>query len=56
MMPFLASEFGLLPWHFGGEECLTYSESNCFLEAAKNIADANKKAAQKAKTRGRGRR
>lgn len=56
MLPFLAKEFGLLPWHFGGDHYLTYGEAESFLEAARKIADHHDEQERKAKKMNRGRR
>jgi len=36
-MPFFAKEFGLLPWHFGGDPWLTYDEIKEFVETTEEI-------------------
>lgn len=54
-MPMLSKDFGLLPWHFGGDQTLTWEEAAAFVDAAKELAKARKDANAKAK-RGRRRR
>lgn len=55
-MPFLAKEFGLLPWHFGGEPYLTYLEADVFTEAARRMADSYRESEKQAKNARRRRR
>lgn len=38
-------DFGLLPWHFGGEPTLSYGEIDAYLKAARDLADARRRQA-----------
>lgn len=40
---------GLLPWHFGGEDCLTFEEADAVIEAV--TASEREQARQAAKQR-----
>lgn len=46
MMPLLSAEFGLLPWHLGGDPWLTDREAEAYLEAGRAIADERRRAAR----------
>lgn len=47
----LAKDFGLLPWHFGGEQTLTWEEASAFVDAAKDLAKARKDSVRKGRRR-----
>lgn len=47
VIPTLTDEFGLMPWHFGGPEHLTYAEIRSYLDYRKKKRDAEEKAAKK---------
>lgn len=53
----MSKDFGLLPWHFGGDEVLTYAEMDAYVEAETQLSKAREKQAnQRTPTRGRTRR
>jgi hypothetical protein len=53
-MPSLMREYpGLLPWHFGGEEALTFLEIHAIQDDFMAVMKARKKQADEARTRSR---
>jgi hypothetical protein len=52
MLPALTHEFGLLPWHFGGDGYLTYAEAQAYLETFQAMAEERKRISRQAGTNG----
>lgn len=49
-MPALTVEYGLMPWHFGGEDELTYREQRAYLD---HYDDLTRRRAREARARTR---
>lgn len=45
-MPALTKEYGLLPWHFGGDDELTFREQRAYLDHYDDLSKARQKAAR----------